>query len=405
MGTFYYGFAIIASMKFCLAPMATLTHEALRRAIARFGGCDEYYTEMIHAPSLLHGGQFERFYLLNGPEPDKIVWQLTGTEEDTLGRAASQVAALGGIGVDINMGCSAPEIYKYGAGIAWMLKPLDETRAMVRAVRSAVESATRCDGAGVNGADCALNSAFPTEKVDYALNGASDTGKVEYALKAPAAPLRLSVKMRLGDEDFTEEKLFAFTDMLLEEGVKQITLHPRTRKEKYTRPPRLQYLASFCDYVKSHAPDVLVVGNGAVNNVESMNRMIKTSPHIDGIMIARAAVQKPWIFAQLAAAQAGDAAEAVSGNKASDADKTCASGTRTADLLEIAEKFTADLQQYQPPEFYETRARRFFTYFCDNFQFGHFLKTQIANTSDREAQLAVLTDYFAKMPDERYVKY
>ncbi|MBQ0167603.1 MAG: tRNA-dihydrouridine synthase family protein [Treponema sp.] len=338
-------------MKLCLAPMATLSHEALRRAIALFGECDEYYTEMIHAPSLLHGGQFERFYLLNGPEPDKIVWQLTGTEEDTLGRAASQVAALGGIGVDINMGCSAPEIYKYGAGIAWMLKPLDETRAMVRAVRSAVESAS------------------------------------------PAAPLRLSVKMRLGDENFTEEKLFAFTDMLLEEDVKQITLHPRTRKEKYTRPPRLQYLASFCNYVKSHAPDVLVVGNGAVKDAESMNRMIKTAPDIDGIMIARAAVQKPWIFAELA------------GNKASDADKACTPGTRTADLFAIAEQFTSDLQQYQPPEFYETRARRFFSYFSDNFQFGHFLKTQIANTSDRDAQLAVLNDYFNKMPDERYVKY
>lgn len=336
--------------------MATLTHEALRRAIARFGGCDEYYTEMIHAPSLLHGGQFERFYLLNGPEPEKIVWQLTGTEEDTLGRAASQVAALGGIGVDINMGCSAPEIYKYGAGIAWMLKPLEETRAMVRAVRSAVESAVCCDGQ-------------------------TSTEKADNALKAPAAPLRLSVKMRLGDEDFTEEKLFTFTDMLLEEGVKQITLHPRTRKEKYTRPPRLQYLASFCDYVKSHAPDVLVIGNGAVKDAESMNRMIKTAPHIDGIMIARAAVQKPWIFAQLSGSHG------------------------TADLLEIAEQFTADLQQYQPPEFYETRARRFFTFFCDNFQFGHFVKTQITATRDRDAQLGILNDYFAKMPDEQFVKY
>ncbi len=360
--------------------MATLSHEALRRAIARFGGCDEYYTEMIHAPSLLHGGQFERFYLLNGPEPDKIVWQLTGTEEDTLGRAASQVAALGGIGVDINMGCSAPEIYKYGAGIAWMLKPLDETRAMVRAVRSAVESTVRCDGP-------------------------ADTENADYALKAPAAPLRLSVKMRLGDEDFTEEKLFAFTDMLLEEGVKQITLHPRTKKEKYTRPPRLQYLASFCNYVKSHSPDVLVVGNGAVKDTESMNRMIHTAPHIDGIMIARAAVQKPWIFAQLTASKALSADEAASDTQASDAEKACAGSSRTADLLEIAEQFTSDLQQYQPSEFYETRARRFFTYFCDNFQFGHFLKTQIANTSDRDEQLAVLSDYFAKMPDERYVKY
>ena len=29
--------------------MATLSHEAFRRIVARFGGCDEYFTEMINA--------------------------------------------------------------------------------------------------------------------------------------------------------------------------------------------------------------------------------------------------------------------------------------------------------------------------------------------------------------------
>ena len=50
-------------MKLICAPMATLSHPAFRVIIEKFGGCDEYYTEMINAPSLLNGGQFEKYYI------------------------------------------------------------------------------------------------------------------------------------------------------------------------------------------------------------------------------------------------------------------------------------------------------------------------------------------------------
>ena len=55
--------------KFLLAPMATLSHEAFRRSVQKFGGCDEYFNEMINAPSLLHKGRFEKFYTLTGDTP------------------------------------------------------------------------------------------------------------------------------------------------------------------------------------------------------------------------------------------------------------------------------------------------------------------------------------------------
>lgn len=154
-------------MKLILAPMATLTHQALRKTVANFGGVDEYYTEMINASSLLHGGQFEKYYILNDVEPEKTVWQLTGDEAKPLSEAAAVVKDCGGIGIDINMGCAAPAIYKYGAGISWMLKPISETSSMLKSVKNAIG-----------------------EK-------------------------RLSVKIRLGDEDFTMEKLFAFADIEL----------------------------------------------------------------------------------------------------------------------------------------------------------------------------------------------
>ncbi len=336
-------------MKLILAPMATLTHEALRRAVFRFGGCDEYYTEMIHAASLIHGGQFEKYYLLNGPCPERIVWQLTGTDVESITEATRMVRDLGGIGVDLNMGCSAPEIYRFGAGIAWMMKPLEETRRLVHSVRQALPDS-----------------------------------------------LRLSVKMRLGDEDFTKEKLYQFTDMLMDEGVTQLTLHPRTRKEKYTRPARWQYLEPFTQHVKERNPAVQVIGNGCVSDPASLDALLRRAPSLDGVMCARFAVQKPWLFAEL--------------------QRHLENGTRnhlpvpyelpsSIDLYGLADSFLTDLETYQPKEFYDSRSRRFFAYFLDNFMYHQFLKNQILNAHTHETQMAPLAEYFKKMPEERFVPY
>lgn len=330
-------------MKLILAPMATLTHQALRKTVANFGGVDEYYTEMINASSLLHGGQFEKYYILNDVEPEKTVWQLTGDEAKPLSEAAAVVKDCGGIGIDINMGCAAPAIYKYGAGISWMLKPISETSSMLKSVKNAIG-----------------------EK-------------------------RLSVKIRLGDEDFTMEKLFTFADMLVGEGVSQIVLHPRTKKEKYTRPPKYNLLNEFCQYVKENYAGVSVIGNGGVRDVASYRKLLSVAPTLDGIMIGRAAVEKPWIFAELKKSEkvfegTGEELET------------------EIDLYQVAEGFLEDLCQFQPKEFYPTRAKRFFEYFIDNFFFGHSLKAKIQNTDEKPEQLQLLKEYLERNPQERYKK-
>lgn len=328
-------------MKLLLAPMATLTHQALRKTVANFGGVDEYYTEMINASSLLHGGSFEKYYILNDVEPEKTVWQLTGDEENPLAEAAAVVKDCGGIGIDINMGCAAPAIYKYGAGISWMLKPVSETSSMLSAVKNAI------------------------------------------------GDKRLSVKIRLGDEDFTMEKLFAFADMLVGEGVSQIVLHPRTKKEKYTRPPKYNLLNEFCQYVKENHAGVSVIGNGGVRDVASYNKLLSVAPNLDGIMIGRAAVEKPWIFAEL--------------KKSEKVFEAAGAELETEiDLYQVAEGFLEDLCQFQPKEFYPTRAKRFFEYFIDNFFFGHSLKAKIQNTDEKSEQLQLLKEYLERNPQERY---
>lgn len=331
-------------MKLLLAPMATLSHEALRNLIFRYGGCDEYYCEMIHATSLVSGGKFEEYYIRTQPEPDKMVWQLTDYREEALKEASKIVSELGGIGIDINMGCPAPDIYRTGAGCAWMSKPLQEVSSMLSKVKSVLDSST-------------------------------------------TSCKRLSCKIRLGEEDFTIEKLFAYCDMLVSEGVTQITLHPRTRKEKYTRKARWEYVNQLCEYLKSKysSLNLQIIGNGSIFSVEDAISSIKKAPNIDGIMLGRSAIQKPWLFKQISSALSNEEFKT------------------EIDLFELAIDFMKDIENCQPQEFWKTRKQRFFIYFCDNFQFGNYLKSQLINNDGFEIQKNILQEYFEKMPSERFL--
>ena len=327
------------SKKFICGPMATISHPAFRIIVERFGGCDEYFTEMINAGTLLTGGQFEKFYIDPSPVPSKVVWQLTGHDAENMREAAARLAELPGIGIDINMGCSAPDIYKYGAGIAWMLKDRVETQAMVRAVRSVV----------------------PSEK-------------------------RLSVKLRLGDENFSDEGFFSFCDMLAGEGVELLTLHPRTKKEKLTRPPRYSYCQKLAERYKGKLPVYL---NGNVKDKVSFDYAMTSCPDCEGVMLSRAAVTKPWIFRELNPCAALE----------EDQDKTI------LNMEEICLSYIDLIEQYQPPEFWKTRLQRFYTYFCQNFVFSHYAQTQFVNAAAKsnEELRCSIKDFFEKCPEERFL--
>ena len=130
-------FATLSAEKrplFLLAPLASLSHRGLREMICAFGGCDLFFSEMISADALVGRSNYERWYLDAGPRPERLVYQLVGSASETLSRAAVQlldhaagVEASTGIsacaGIDLNMGCSAPEMVRQGAGVHWMGHP------------------------------------------------------------------------------------------------------------------------------------------------------------------------------------------------------------------------------------------------------------------------------------------
>lgn len=353
--------------------MATLSHEAMRRIIEHYSpsACNEYYTEMIQATTFIGGGKFEQFYVRPGPCPERLVWQLTCGKAEPMAEAAKIIAELGGIGIDINMGCCAPEIVRQGAGIAWMLKDRAETERLLSLVRKAVPE-----------------------------------------------NMRLSVKMRLGDEDYKLDELLSFADMLVAQGVSQIVLHPRTRKAKFKRPPHWNDAEKFFEHLeKRYGKSVCRCINGDIVDFQSLCRVQKLVPLAEGFMIGRAAVQKPWIFGDLsrqlaqtsdmqaAVVQTGsayldgaqDGAYAVTGDGREQGAKS------KIDSIEIVSMFINNLIDSQPEEFWLSRAQRFFSYFCKNFSFANYLFTQVNNAKNLPGMKQAFEAYFEKMPDERFI--
>ncbi|MDR2193477.1 MAG: tRNA-dihydrouridine synthase family protein [Treponema sp.] len=223
---------------FLLAPMAEISHRAVRELVAGFGGCDEYFSEMISAGALMSGGQYESWYLDNAPAPEKFVYQLVSGNVEHLARAASFLEQYECAGVDINMGCSAPSIVRAGGGVQWM-SSIDKAGGMIAHVRKGTSR-------------------------------------------------RLSVKLRIGFfDDF--DYLASFCKRLEAEGVERITLHPRTAKEKFKRGARWEYVKMLRNHIR-----IPVAGNGDILSAEEMNRR---SFECDAVMIGRLAAQKPWSFA------------------------------------------------------------------------------------------------------------
>jgi tRNA-dihydrouridine synthase len=308
------------SVPLFFAPMAELSHRAFRELLEDFGGCDCYFSEMISAGALLAGGPFEKWYIDAGPKPEKVVFQLVGADIEQISGASAVLDTLECAGIDINMGCSAPLIRKTGAGAAWMAS-IDRAGELISRVR-------------------------------------------------PAVKRRLSVKLRIGfQDDF--EYLVRFCRRLEAEGTDIITLHPRLVTEKFKRLARWEYVGRLKQELK-----IPVAGNGDIADAAQIVQ--RAAGPCDAVMVGRAAVRHPWIFAEARGIEAADSGS-----------------TKTRPIPNIEEtgvRFLELLAQYQPPEFHFSRAIRFFGFFCDNLKWGNYLKTQI----NREKTLSGIEQVWRK---------
>lgn len=352
-----------------LAPMADITHAGFRRLVASFASPDLYYSEMIHSPSLLSRGKFEKWYMLT-LEGESLIWQLTSDESETIKESIPLLLEKCRLGIDLNMGCCAPHIVATGAGFAWLKKDRCEVARYVRNARDSIDEYVK--------------------------------------LKGGSRPI-LSVKMRLPSE--RQEDLDNFVRFLVDLGVDRVTVHPRFQKEKYARLPHYEYV----ERLLNNIPIPLFL-NGDIQNAEDIKKISKNMPTLAGCMIGREAVRRPWIFAKLKKLKSiqerqrvcSPVSSSMSSNETQNILFSQSSNhpqndsCNKIDLLRVAQDFIEYVRLYQPAEFQLLRSKRFFSIFCDNFQFAHYIRTRLLNTKTLEDVLPILHTYFDEVEEDRW---
>ncbi len=168
-----------------------------------------------------------------------ITFQIYGDDPDLLLKAALKVQALNPDIIDINMGCPAKSIADRGAGVGMMPAPLKIARTF---------------------------------------------RKLTAALRVP-----VTGKIRLGWDRNKNYKLIA--RIVEEEGGSLIAIHGRTKEQRYSGNADWDAIAEVKSLVK-----IPVIGSGDVRLVADIQRM-RDHTGCDAVMIGRAAIANPWIFA------------------------------------------------------------------------------------------------------------
>lgn len=241
-----------------LAPMAGLTHSALRRLILEQGGIGLLSTEMLSAARLPSESPQLSPYLVRSAEETPLSYQLLVSRVEEVAPAIAKLHVLGAEAIDLNLGCPAPTVRRMGAGSRLMEEP-----ALVQGLVAAARKQT---------------------------------------------DLPLTAKIRLG-ETLDEEKLRDFCLMLEGEGIDLLSVHARLRGEPFVRKPRWPWVGKVKEWVR-----IPVVANGGIFSVEDAKNCLAQSG-ADGLMIGRAAAIRPWIFAELAHAVYGKGPEVGAVNK------------------------------------------------------------------------------------------
>lgn len=236
-----------------LAPLAGYTNGPFRLMCEGFGA-GLTFTEMVSAKGLCYGSE-KTEKLLYVPEDYKGIKaaQIFGKEPEYM-RAACESEALAPFKIiDINMGCPVPKIYKNGEG-----------SALMNDLPLAAKIISEC----------------------------KKSGKL------------ITVKFRTGlDEGGKITAVFART--CEDAGADMITVHGRTRDKMYSGEVDFKEIASAKNAVK-----IPVIANGGVFSKADAERLLNETG-ADGVAVARGAMYRPWTFAEITGADAGDKKRAV----------------------------------------------------------------------------------------------
>jgi nifR3 family TIM-barrel protein len=223
-----------------LAPMAGITNAPFRM-VSKECGSALITSEEIDAIGIVHHTRTSEQIAEFLPEERPLAMQLLGNNADTFVEAAELLQRRGADIIDINMGCPVPKITKTGKGSA-MMQDVAGTAMVLRALRRACQTP-------------------------------------------------LTIKIR-GGWDSQHLNAVEVARMAESEGVDAITVHPRTRSQRFTGRAPWQIIRDVVEAV-----DIPVTGNGDVMSYSQARQMMDETG-CASVMIGRGALGRPWVFNQ-----------------------------------------------------------------------------------------------------------
>ncbi|MEW6157868.1 MAG: tRNA-dihydrouridine synthase family protein [Verrucomicrobiota bacterium] len=224
-----------------LAPMQDVTDLPFWRLMASYGGPDLYFTEYfrVHATSSLDRSIVHSIVENSTGRP--VIAQMIGNDIPALVRTAKALERLPIAGIDLNLGCPAPVVYRKCAGGGLLREP---------------------------------------ERVDAIL------GALREAIAMP-----FTVKTRIGfDSPEVFERLLP---IFARHSLDLLTVHGRTVFEMYRTEVHYDFIARAVQAVPCP-----VLANGNVDSAAKAGRVLFFTG-ANGLMLGRGAIRNPWLFHQI----------------------------------------------------------------------------------------------------------
>lgn len=229
---------------FVLAPMEAVTDTVFRHVIARAARPDVFFTEFTNTDSFCspRGNHSTRGRLVYKDDEQPMIAHIWGDKPELFANMAKQMKVQGFAGIDINMGCPAPNVAPKGKGSGLINHP--DNAAMIIAA---------CKESG----------------------------------------LPVSVKTRLGYTNISE--WHGWIAHLLTQDITNLTIHLRARKEMSKVPAHYEVIADLKALRDQLAPQTLLTINGDIRD-RTHGMELVDQYGVDGIMIGRGVFGNPFAF-------------------------------------------------------------------------------------------------------------
>jgi tRNA-dihydrouridine synthase B len=239
------------------APMAGYTNYAFRQIVRELGGAGMLATEMVNATGFAwlaeqEAEQPDRLWGVK-EEPRPLAVQIWDNDPAILAKVGARLAHEYRVSVvDINFGCPVRDVVQKAHSGSYLLREPERMGAIIEQVVAA------------------------------------------------CAPTPVTAKIRLGCTR-TRINAIEIAQVVEGAGAAALTVHGRTAADMFRGTADWDCISA----IKPHLKRIALIGNGDLDSPEKVVEAFRRYD-IDGVMIARAALARPWLFRQAAAALRGE---------------------------------------------------------------------------------------------------